>query len=148
MVKRFFLHFWLARHQFVRYFFVGFSGLFLDMGTLYVLTDLLYIRPVVAVGINGLLMLNYIFFLNKHWTFKSNGVTHKQMVRFFILAGFNYLVAIAWMFIFNEKLGIHHLLARVSNIIISVAWNFLIYKFWVYKHDILAEVSVPEVKNG
>jgi len=142
------MHLWSARHQFVRYFFVGFSGLFLDMGTLYVLTDLWRIRPVLAVGINGLLMLNYIFFLNKYFTFKSNGVTHKQMIKFFVLSGFNYIIAILWMYFFNEKLGINHLLARVSNIIASVAWNFLIYKFWVYKHQDLPEVLAPEVKNG
>src|SRR3989339_487432 len=147
MVKKIAMHLWLARHQFIRYFFVGFSGLFLDMGTLYVLTDLLHIRPVLAVGINGLVMLNYIFFLNKYWTFKSNGVTHKQMIKYFVLSGFNYVVAIIWMYFFNEKLGITHLLARVSNIIVSVAWNFLLYKFWVYKHQDSGEVLEIPVKN-
>ena len=135
MLKKIILHFWSMRRQFAKYFIVGFSGLFLDMGSLYLLTEFLHVRPVFGVMINGLFMLNYIFFLNKHWTFKSTGVTHKQMVRFFILAGFNYIVTIAWMFFFNHKMGIDYKLVRISNIIIAVAWNFLIYKYWVYRQD-------------
>ena len=135
MLKKIILHFWSMRRQFAKYFIVGFSGLFLDMGSLYLLTEFLHVRPVFGVMINGLFMLNYIFFLNKHWTFKSTGVTHKQMVRFFILAGFNYIITIVWMFFFNHKMGIDYKLVRISNIIIAVAWNFLIYKYWVYKQD-------------
>ncbi len=32
-------------------------------------------------------------------------------------------------------MGIDYKLVRISNIIIAVAWNFLIYKYWVYKQD-------------
>jgi dolichol-phosphate mannosyltransferase len=135
MLKKLILHLWSIRRQFFRYFLVGFSGLFLDLGTFYILTDWVHLRPVLAVMVNGILMLNYIFFLNKYWTFKSQGVTHKQMIRFFILAGFNYAVSIGWMFIFNEKIGVHHFIARISNILISVAWNFVLYKYWVYRHE-------------
>lgn len=135
MLKKIILHFWSMRRQFAKYFIVGFSGVFLDMGSLYLLTEFLHVRPVFGVMINGLFMLNYIFFLNKHWTFKSSGVTHKQIVRFFILSGFNYIITIVWMFFFNHKMGIDYKLVRISNIIIAVAWNFLIYKYWVYKQD-------------
>jgi putative flippase GtrA len=131
------------RHQFAKYFIVGFSGLFLDMGSLYLLTELAHLRPVVGVMINGVFMLNYIFFLNKHWTFKSSGVTHKQIVRFLILGGFNYAIAIGWMYLFNDKLGLNHFLARISNIAVAVAWNFFIYKYWVYKQDEVPVVLPP-----
>lgn len=123
------------RHQFVRYFIIGFSGVFLDVGTLYLLKEYLHFRPVVAVIINGILLINYVFFLNKYWAFKSTGVTHKQIVRFFLLAGVNYVIAVGWMYIFNEKLGLNYLLVRVANIALSVTWNFLLYKYWVYKHE-------------
>lgn len=135
MFKNIILHFWSMRHQFSRYFVVGLSALILDIGTLYLLKEFLDLRPVMAVVINGIFMLNYVFFLNKHWTFKSGGVTHKQMIRFFILAGGNYGISIGWMFIFNEKVGINYLLVRISNIALAVAWNFLLYKYWVYKRE-------------
>ncbi len=135
MVKKIVLHFWSMRRQFVKYFIVGFSGFLLDLGTLIFLTDFLHIMPVVAVTINGLFMINYIFFLNKHWTFRTQGVTKRQMKRFLILAGANYIFGILWMYIFNHEFGFDAKLVRVANIALAVAWNFLLYKYWVYKHD-------------
>ncbi len=135
MIKKLFLHFWSMRHQFVRYFVIGLGAVVLDVGSLYLLKEYLHLRPVVAVVINGIFLMNYVFFLNKYWAFKSKGVTHKQMVRFFILAGINYLISISWMYIFNHKLDFNYLWVRVANIALSVAWNFLLYKYWVYKHE-------------
>lgn len=135
MLKKILLHLWSMRHQFARYFIVGFSGVFLDIGSLYLLSDLWHLRPYLAVGINGIFLLSYIFFLNKHWTFKSSGVTHRQVIRFFVVAGLNYAISVSWMYFFNEKLGINHLVARIFNIAVAVAWNFFLYKFWVYKSD-------------
>lgn len=135
MFKNIFLHLWSMRHQFVRYFIIGFSGVFLDVGSLYLLREYLHVRPVMAVIINGIFLLNYVFFLNKHWAFKSTGVTHKQVVRFLILSGVNYAISVTWMYIFNEKMGFNYLLVRVANIALSVAWNFLLYKHWVYKQE-------------
>ena len=123
------------RHQFARYFVIGLSGVILDIGSLYLLKEYLHFRPVVAVIINGIFLLNYVIFLNKYWAFKSAGVTHKQIVRFFILAGINYAISVGWMYFFNEKLLINYLFARVANIALSVAWNFLLYKYWVYRHE-------------
>ncbi len=135
MIKKIILHLWSMRQQFARYFVIGFSGVIMDVGSLYLLKQYLHLRPVVAVIINQVFLLNYVFLLNKYWAFKSKGVTHKQVIRFFILASINYVISILWMFFFNEKLGINYLLARVANIALAVAWNFLLYKHWVYKHE-------------
>lgn len=135
MLKKLFLHFWSMRQQFARYFVIGLGAVVLDIGSLYLLKEYLHLRPVIAVVINGIFILNYVFFLNKYWAFKSTGVTHKQIVRFFILAGINYGVAIGWMYIFNHKIGFNYLLVRIANIALSVAWNFLLYKYWVYKSE-------------
>ncbi|TSC84789.1 MAG: Uncharacterized protein G01um101413_173 [Parcubacteria group bacterium Gr01-1014_13] len=135
MLKKLFLHFWSVRHQFVRYFVIGLGAVVLDIGSLYLLKEYLHLRPVMAVIVNGIFILNYVFFLNKYWAFKSTGITHKQMIRFFILAGANYGIAIAWMYIFNHQLGLNYLIVRLANIALSVTWNFLLYKFWVYKHE-------------
>lgn len=135
MIKKIILHLWSMRHQFARYFVIGFSGVIMDVGSLYLLKQYLHLRPVSAVIVNQIFLLNYVFILNKYWSFKSKGVTHKQAIRFFILAGLNYVIAIGWMLFFNEKLGVNYLLARVFNIAVAVAWNFLLYKYWVYKQE-------------
>ena len=129
---------WSLRREFIKYFVVGVSGLVLDVGSLYAFKEFLHLRPVTAVIINQAFLLNYVFFLNKYWAFKSRGVTRAQMVKFYTLAGINYVISVAWMYFFNEHLGVNYLLARMSNVALAVAWNFLLYRFWVFK-------QVPEV---
>lgn len=136
------------RHQFARYFMIGFSGVIIDIVSLYLLKQFAHLRPVVAVIVNQVFLLNYIFLLNKYWAFKTKGVTHKQVIRFFILAGINYAVAIVWMLFFNEKLGINYLLARVANIAVAVAWNFLLYKYWVYKQEADFGLQTSDYSSG
>ena len=74
------------RAQFIRYFVIGISSVILDVGSLYVLKQFGHLRPVTAVVINQIFLINYVFFLNKYLAFKAKGATHKQIVRFFVLA--------------------------------------------------------------
>lgn len=132
MIKKLVLHIWNARREFIRYFVIGVSGVVLDVGTLYLLTEYAHLRPVFAIIINQAFLINYGFFLNKIWAFKSKGITHRQMMRFYLLAGANYLFSVGWMWFFNETQHFNYLLVRVSNVILAVGWNFLLYKHWVY----------------
>lgn len=126
------------RREFAKYFVIGISAFVLDIGSLYLLKEKANLTPVVSVIINQFFLLNYVFFLNKHWSFKSKGITHKQMIKFFILAGMNYLIAVVWIWVGSHLLDINYLLARTSNIALAVAWNFLLYKYWVYHHEAIS----------
>lgn len=119
--------------QFVKYFVTGISAFALDMLTLYAFKEWLGLTPTWATVINQVLMLNFVFFVNKLWSFKATGLTHRQAMRYLIVAGGNYLFAIAWMFVFNHLLQWDYLAVRAVNIILAVSWNFLLYKFFVYK---------------
>jgi putative flippase GtrA len=132
---------WSFRAQFAKYFIIGFSAFVLDIVTLFLFKEYLHLSAVEAVILNQALILNYVFFLNKYWTFKVQGVTRAQIVRFYVVAGMNYGISVAWMWFFTE---FHHfviieparynyLLFRTANIALAVAWNFFFYKFWVYK---------------
>lgn len=156
MLKTFFLHLWSLRRQFAKYFVIGFSAFFIDLVSLFLLKEYLHISAVTAVIINQALLLNYVFFLNKHWAFKAKGVTHQQMVRFYILAGGNYLFSVAWMWLFTqhwhtviiEPARYNYLLFRTANIALAVGWNFLLYKHWVYKHSAAAVPFAPAVTEA
>jgi len=132
MVKKLLLYFWHAREQFVRYFITGCSGVILDMATLYSFKEFFHLRPVVAVIFNQMIIAGYIFTLNKYWSFKAVGLSHKQLIRFLIVLFFNYLLAILWMWFWNHLLHLNYLLVRLANIALSVGWNFLLYKIWVF----------------
>lgn len=122
------------RKQFLRYFITGISAVILDILTLFLFKEYFGLRPVIAVIINQILLLNYVFFLNKYWSFEEkSGVSRQQVLRFFILQAFNYVFSVFVMWLFNEKLGFNYLLIRLATIALMTAWNFLVYKFWVYR---------------
>lgn len=124
---------WSLRREFTKYFIVGFSGLLIDMGSLVLLKEVFGLWPVLAVIINQAFLLVYNFTLNKYWSFKNKGMPHRQIVRYLILAGFNYLFGVVAMYIFNHKLGFDYRLVRILTIALMVSWNFFLYKYWVYK---------------
>ncbi len=123
----------LARRQFLSYFLIGASGTLLDLLSLAFFKEVFGWKPVTAVVINQIIIANYVFFLNKFVTFCSRGKTLKRLRNFIILAAWNYVFAVAWMYFLNEKMGYNYLLVRVAGIILAVSWNFLLYKYWIYK---------------
>ncbi len=151
MLKIFLQKAWGARVQFAKYFLIGFSAFVLDITTLFLFKEFVHLTAVQAVIINQAILLNYVFFLNKYWAFKAKGITRSQMVRFYLLALTNYGISVLWMWFFTERLQLiviqperyNYLLFRTANIALAVAWNFLLYKFWVYKiSPEIREVSV------
>ena len=124
---------WSLRKEFAKYFIVGFSGVFLDLGTLIIFTKYFGIMPWLAVVFNQVITLSYNFLLNKYWSFKDKTMPQRQLVRYLILAGYNYLFSVAVMYIFNTRLGFDYRLVRVGTIALMVLWNFFLYKYWVYR---------------
>ncbi len=133
MLKKFLLQFWTHRDQFIRYFIIGVSAYLLDIGTLYVFKEHLKVSQTIGVILNQPIIIVYVFLLNRLWSFKSTGLAHRQLVRFFLVAGSNYLFSAAWIWLISEHFGVQYLLARTLNIMLAISWNFLLYKYWVYK---------------
>lgn len=144
MIKKTANYFWSLRQEFTKYFIVGFSGLFLDMGTLILFTEKFGMYPVVAVVFNQMILLTYNFLLNKYWSFKNQAMPHKQLVRYLSLTGFNYVLSVLFMYEFNHILEFDYRIVRVCTIAIMVSWNFFLYKYWVYKAEKIS-AEFPDV---
>ena len=147
MIKKTANYFWSLRREFAKYFIVGFSGLFFDMGTLILFKEKFGMAPVAAVVLNQIILLNYNFLLNKYWSFRNRAMPHKQLVRYLSLAIFNYLFAVGTMYLFNHILNFDYRLVRVATIAIIVSWNFLLYKYWVYKVENFVSPVLSTVNN-
>lgn len=131
-----------TRYQdFIRYFIVGVSAVLLDTGSLFLLKEFAHFTPVQAVASNQPLVLLFVFTVNKQWSFSSTGNTGKQMIKFFTLAGANYLFSLGWIWLMAHELGLNYLIARLANIILAVGWNFLLYKHWVYKKANISQIN-------
>lgn len=135
MFKKLIYKVWSWRHQFIKYFIIGVSGLTLDIGLLWLLKEYGHLRAVVAIVFSQIVVLTYNFTLNKLWAFGSRELSHAQFLRYFITAGWNYFFAIGFMWFFNEKLGYHYLMVRLTSIALMVSWNFLLYRFWIFAHQ-------------
>jgi len=135
------------RRQIIFYTLIGGSAFLLDISTLILLKEYFHLHPVLAVIINQAFIINYVFFLNKHLSFQAAGQTIKQMQKFIILALGNYLFSVFWMWLWVELLDITfkpggifadkdlgYLIGRLSNVLLAVCWNFLLYKHWIYKN--------------
>ena len=144
MLSKLFQHFWSARYEFARYFIIGITAFTADIGSLYVLKEYLHLSPTIAVVINQPILVNLVFYLNKRWSFKVGGLVHQQVVRFYLLALVNYFISVVWIQVFHSWFGVNYLVSRIINIILSVGWNFLLYKHWVYR--VTAKPDMPN--NG
>lgn len=133
MIKKIIIHLWHSRIKFARYFATGITAFVLDISLLYILKEFFGLYPVVAVIINQIIIIGFVFLMNKFFSFRANGNTRKQMMRFAMVVIGNYLFAIFWMWFFNHKLGFNYLLVRTANVALAVAWNFLLYQEWVYR---------------
>lgn len=142
MLKKLLIYFWSFRRQFIRYFITGVSAVLIDVASLYFLKEYFNFKPITAVIVNQLFLVNYVFLLNKFWAFQSSGMAHKQITKFYVLAGANYFFSIGWMWLGNEKLAFNYLLVRAANIALAVGWNFLLYKYWVYQESSCARTPL------
>ncbi|MFH1947415.1 MAG: GtrA family protein [Candidatus Magasanikbacteria bacterium] len=134
MLRKLLSYFWRVRFEFTKYFVIGFSGMFLDIATLVLFKEVFGVWATLAVILNQIIVVAYNFTLNKYWSFKNKALPHKQFVRYMLVFGVNYLIAIGAMFVFSDKVGFDYRLVRIFTIALSVSWNFLIYKYWVYKN--------------
>ena len=133
---------WSWRHQFIKYFIIGLSGVGLDMLLLWLFKEQGKIRAVEAVSLTQIFTLSYNFSLNKYWAFKNKGLNHKQMIRYLLTASGNYVFSVLFMWVFNEKLGFNYLIVRLASIAVMVIWNFLLYRFWIFR----GQAEVVEIK--
>jgi len=152
------LYNYLYVHRFINYFLAGSSAFVLDILVLIFFKEFLKLKPTIAVALGQIVVVVYVFYAHKFWSFKSSGNTTRQMKRFIMLLIANYFFSIAWMWLWIDAVGVSwplgfgvhtvdvaYLILRTLNVIFAVSWNFFLYKFWVYRvvilPDNLAEIS-------
>ncbi|MFA6105071.1 MAG: GtrA family protein [Patescibacteria group bacterium] len=143
MTNKIILLLWNSRKEFVKYFTIGISAFIADVGCLFVLKEFFGLPATLAVIIYQPFIVYGVFYLNKHWSFQAGGITHRQIIRFIILTAANYGISIVWMYFAHDRMGIQYLIARTLNIALSVAWNFLLYKYWVYQENLENAEKTP-----
>lgn len=122
----------LLRSAPVRFLLVGGGSAAVDTGLLWLLHGAFGVWLPLATFI-GVATSNVVnFLLNRNWVFTSGGAAGGQAVRYLLLVGFNWLVtvlAVAGL----AGLGLNYLVARIGVLVVLTVFNFLAYRFWVFR---------------
>ena len=120
-------------YKFIRFGLVGFSGIFVDFGTTYLLKEKLKVHKYAANSCGFLLATVSNYLLNRYWTFQSaDSKAFEQFGKFFAIAIIGLIFNNLIIYILNEKLKINFYLSKVFAIAAVSLWNFFanyIYTF-------------------
>ena len=125
--------------RFLRFGLVGGSGVFVDMGALYLLHDpkRLALPLVTAKLISAQLAIINNFAWNETWTFADRAALHPgarerwiRFARFELICLTGVAITVAVLSFCVRRLELHYLLANAIAIGVGTAWNFLVNLRW------------------
>jgi putative flippase GtrA len=128
---------------FVKYCIVGGTGAVVDFGILFILTELFLGLEYYLLSATVSFILSALtnYFLNRSWTFRSNGKKRKQIPIFFAVATMGLLINNSIMFMGMEKfllkdLHYGYLLAKIIATGLVLIWNFLGNKYITFNDKV------------
>ncbi len=120
----------------LKFCFVGFLGIGVNLGILYFLTNAgLHYMISGAFSIEASVLAN--FFLNKTWTFKEEAKHvrfREAIVKDHATRFIGILINYASLYIFTEIFNIYYIISMLIGIIFSTLWNFMGNIKWVWKN--------------
>jgi len=124
--------------RFIKYCLVGASGVFVNMGLLWLLTEVggLYYLFSAAFSIETSILTN--FTLNDRFTFpdrRAKGtrqfVTRLAKFNLVSLAGLGVNLSVLWFL--TSVAGMYYLLSNLCGIAVATLWNYLVNFWWTWK---------------
>ena len=113
--------------KFIKFCFVGFSGMIIDFGTTWLLKEKIRLNKYIANSTGFILAASSNYIWNKFWTFHSNSnqiVTEYFSFILISLAGLainNFII-----FLLNDKLKLNFYLSKLIAIGVVTIWNFIL----------------------
>jgi len=123
-----------AKHA-AKYYAVGASGILVNLGLLYYLTEYgsLWYFLSYALAISVSITSNFI--LNKFWTFRDSIDSQKTIVmyvKFVSVSMVGMAIQLGSVYVLVESLTVYYMLAALISICIAGAINFIINRHWTF----------------
>ncbi|MFI5305243.1 MAG: GtrA family protein [Nitrospiria bacterium] len=133
---------------------VGFSGVFVNLGSYFWLTRDAGMNTAVASPVAIELAILSNFLINHFWTFneRNNGLSaHQTLFRFHLVSGFsgllNYLILLGLVYGFH----VNDILSNLAGIVMAVLVNYSLNSLWTWKHTPIVNEglrpSKPEISS-
>lgn len=74
------------------------------------------------------------FAFNRTWSFRHNGTHGPAFARYVMTYGLGYLVNLAALYFFADRLGWPHEVVQASMVLVVAVLLFVLQKFWVFRH--------------
>ena len=118
-----------------KYYAVGASGILVNLGLLYYLTEYVglwyFLSYVLAISVS----ITSNFILNKFWTFRDSIDSQRTIVMYVKFVSVSILgmaVQLGSIYVLVESLTIYYMLAALISICIAGAINFIINRRWTF----------------
>lgn len=117
-----------------RYLVVGFSSFGIEFLSFSFFLYVLQTQAIVANMLSLIVAFSFNFTLSNFWTFKSGKDKAAQKItKYLLLVGINYVLNNALFYFLNTTLGIHPVITKILVTGMQVCWNYVAYKFWIFK---------------
>ena len=125
-----------SHKDFIKYSTVGFSGLFVNLGSYIFLTRYLGMAEVVApiISIETSLISNFL--LNNFWTFRKRNLERaliSRLMQFHLVMGFTGIFNYLTFFLMFKIVMVNDILANLLGIGVAAILNYLINSNWTWK---------------
>lgn len=113
------------------------------VGVFNTLSSTCYYWILVYFGVNYLLSttISYFlssiigYFLNDKMVFRQKNKSKLAIMRYYIVYGTSYLLNMICMYIYIDVLHLSQYIAPLLVLFITVPYNFILSRFWVFKGD-------------
>ena len=123
-----------ARHAF-KYYLVGASGVLVNLGILYALTEFAGLWYLLSSSIAIYLSITTNFVLNKIWTFRDANMKERAVLtygKFVSVSLVGLLIQLGFNYLFVEELKLYYLVAALISIAIASSANFMLNRHWTF----------------
>lgn len=117
-----------AKHAF-KYYLVGASGVIVNLGILFALTEFVGLWYLLSSTIAIYVSITSNFFLNKTWTFRDTAIKQHDFLMYGKFIGVSLVgmgIQLGFNYMFVEKLSVYYLLAALMSIMIASSVNFVL----------------------
>jgi dolichol-phosphate mannosyltransferase len=123
-------------HRMINFLFVGLTGVFVNLGLLYILTESgMYYVTSGVIAIEMSIISN--FFLNDSFVFDDILITEntraKRFVMYHIVSMVGVIINLASMIIFTEWFGFYYLISSLIGIVVAFSWNFVVNRRYTWQ---------------
>ena len=120
--------------RFVKFGFVGFSGLIIDFGITWICKEKLKSNKYLANSIGFLFGVTNNYFLNRYFTYKNhNPNIFNQFISFLIIAIIGFGLNTLFLYLLQKKTEINFYVCKFLVTLIVFFWNFGANSFYTFK---------------